>query len=715
MLDIDVSDVLTGGVDDVEAGSEILADGGGNNSEVKGEVVGTFSVDKDILEAELADFDFAGSGGSSRVNLVDDLFGIVFGVLVREHDLAGAHLVLIGRDNSSEVETFVSESGLNIFSGELNGEGNFVVSLDGDDGGCGVASEVAVFGELHVEVNGDVGLGDVVGGSLLFERNNVEVAWGLVEIGGGVFGFDVGLVLGVDELKGSVVAIEDVRGFDLNGGEAVHVVFESFKHNLFKGTDDFLLTVSQLDGSNGVFAAGLSVEGSSVGSNHLALIVGLFSEVDKVEFLNLKVALGASEAKLSFFFGGENVHESGLSSLVEVVLNILSFNGSKVGRKSVAGLFTANVNGDGLSLANGLSEVNGNILSKGTGIFVKSGSESEIVSAITQLSGFDEDVGLGGRAFGVVSFGEVLDFSFINLDLASLSPIVFGSSGLVDVNEGEVNVSGENVFFGDGIDLPGVLLSNRSSGLFKVVVFDIGGTAESACVKGVVLVNINLEEGVGHEGEVGFQYEDAVFAVLLNVEVELTGSTVSSIGTSMGVSNVESVVNVTEIAVLSDRNVLLGFTGSRRGPFEGSRFVSEDHGSFRINAPLVDIGTDAESVNKVVVFLIGSSGKLFDASINNALGGMANLSGGVGNPFVVRFTLTVPDDDFVLGSCFSGAQNHLLSSVGGSGNLVRGEGNHTVSGAVFLNNLVGSLEVNTVLKASSGEHVLDIKVKLVFF
>lgn len=120
-------------------------------------------------------------------------------------------------------------------------------------------------------------------------------------------------------------------------------------------------------------------------------------------------------------------------------------------------------------------------------------------------------------------------------------------------------------------------------------------------------------------------------------------------------------------------------------------------------------------MNKVVVFLIGSSGKLFDASINNALGGMANLNGGVGNPFVVRFTLTVPDDDFVLGSCFSGAQNHLLSSVGGSGNLVRGEGNHIVSGAVFLNNLVGSLEVNTVLKASSGEHVLDIKVKLVFF
>jgi hypothetical protein len=135
MIDNDVSDVLTGGVDDVEVGSEILADGGGNNSEVKGEVVGTFSVDNDVLEAELADFDFAGSGGSSRVNLVDGLFGIVSGVIVREHDLAGAHLVLIGRDNSSEVETFVSESGLNIVSGELNGEGNFVVSLDGDDGG----------------------------------------------------------------------------------------------------------------------------------------------------------------------------------------------------------------------------------------------------------------------------------------------------------------------------------------------------------------------------------------------------------------------------------------------------------------------------------------------------------------------------------------------------------------------------------------------------
>lgn len=572
-----------------------------------------------------------------------------------------------------------------------------------------------MLGELNVEVNGDVGLGDVVGGSFLFERNNVEVACGLVEIEGGGFGVDVGLVHGVGELKGSVVAIEDVVGFDLNGGEAEHVVFESFKFNFSKGTNDFFLTVSQLDGSNGVFAAGLSVEGSSVGSNHLAFIVGRFSEVDEGEFLNLKEALGASEATLSFVVGGENVLESLHSSLVEVELSILSFSGSKVGRNSVAGLFTANVNGDGLSLANGLSEVNGNIVSKGTGIFVKSGSESEIVSAITQLSGFDEDVGLGGSAFGVVSFGEVLDFSFINLDLATLSPLEFGISGLGDFNEGEVNVSGENVFLGDGIDLPGVGLSNGSSGLIKVVVFDSGGTAESACGKRVGLVNINLEEGVAHEGEVGFQCEDAVVAVILNVEVELTGITVSGIGIRVGVNNVESVVKVTEIAGLSDSNVLLDFTGSGAGPFEGSRFIFDGHDSFRINAPLVDIGIDAEGVNKVVVVLIGSSGNLFDGSINNALGGMANCSGGVGNPFVVRCTLTVPDEDFVIGSCFSGAQNHLLISAGSSGNLVRGEGNHFVNGAVFLNNLVGSLEVNTVVKASSGEHVLDIKVKLVFF
>lgn len=67
-----VTHVLALSVDNVKGSGESLAEGGGNNLEVKFEVDHAgFVGGRDVIEAELANFDFAGSGSSMNVHVGD--------------------------------------------------------------------------------------------------------------------------------------------------------------------------------------------------------------------------------------------------------------------------------------------------------------------------------------------------------------------------------------------------------------------------------------------------------------------------------------------------------------------------------------------------------------------------------------------------------------------------------------------------------------------
>jgi hypothetical protein len=80
--------VLAAGTNDVEAGSEVLADGVSDNSEVESEVEGSGLVFSNVVEAEFADFDNALSCSNSNSGELDLLDGIVDGVIVGESDLS---------------------------------------------------------------------------------------------------------------------------------------------------------------------------------------------------------------------------------------------------------------------------------------------------------------------------------------------------------------------------------------------------------------------------------------------------------------------------------------------------------------------------------------------------------------------------------------------------------------------------------------------------
>jgi hypothetical protein len=88
--DADVSEVLTLVVDDVEGGSNVSADGGGNNLEV--EVEGVAASDggsSHIGEAELKNLNFADGGGLGNVDIFDALESFVSCVLVSVSNFSG--------------------------------------------------------------------------------------------------------------------------------------------------------------------------------------------------------------------------------------------------------------------------------------------------------------------------------------------------------------------------------------------------------------------------------------------------------------------------------------------------------------------------------------------------------------------------------------------------------------------------------------------------
>jgi hypothetical protein len=88
--DADVSEVLALFVDDVEGGSNVFADGSGNNLEVEVEHVATrIAGFSHVGEAELEDLNGADGGGLRNVDIFDALDSLISGVLVSVSNFSG--------------------------------------------------------------------------------------------------------------------------------------------------------------------------------------------------------------------------------------------------------------------------------------------------------------------------------------------------------------------------------------------------------------------------------------------------------------------------------------------------------------------------------------------------------------------------------------------------------------------------------------------------
>lgn len=701
--------VLAAKVNDVEAGSEFLADGVSDNSEVESEVDGSGLVFSNVVEAEFANFDSAFSGGNSNGLELELLGGIISGVNVGESDISLGRAIPDVINKGGEVETVLGEGNFNIILGELKGKE--VTGGVGKNNSSGevVAGLVAVLGEVKTEVDGDLVLVDAVGVSLLSEVKDLEVAGRGVFFGISLFLVGLGLVNGGLDLHGAVVFVLQVVNVDISlDGVSKVVTGDSVSDNL---TDLFVVLVENFDGDSGCSAAGLSVHGSRVGSDHVTLPVGLLFHGFSFEASNLDVARGASEMVLSLLVSGNDGVETFTSSLFVVFISGRTIGGGVGGLKLVILLSARDFNSNSLSIfGRGFSNVEGNVNGSSTVLRNKGGHNFESLSAVTEGGKLGKDGSRGFFFVGVASSSEFLDFSGINLDLASLLPGVVSGGISNGINKAEGRFSVVVVNSGLGGSSPGVLSSGGSSRFTSFVnVDDRGFTAEGALGQFVGLLNFDLLDGVAHERKLSFKVVLAEVGFFPEIELKL--SRIASVfGSSFGVNVLNFHVELLagESGVLSDSHLsflVQEFPLSLIVGGAGQVSVTLKNATISKLAPLVASLRDLKVLQEVVTGFISISGHVSDGGAANAVSGVADAGGDLTLVLINLSELTVLNDDLVF--------TRLLIELNGGVEIVLVKVFLVFDQLIILLDLVPSLEIFAVLEASAGELVAEVKVERV--